>query len=405
MAVKTAVKPDLDAVRREFMAGTLGSATETASLKDFDGKRAAAYMTQRGLELFSRGEYGNALIYFSGAVLNKPDDDGMWLNHASCLYKLGRIEDSTTSVEKAIELNPSNPMSLNLRGILHSRSGDVQKAFGCYLSAHQLQPRDQVIKTNLDDAARKLGFSQHDVNALKSAATLPPISALLRQDGLAHAGAVDSRRDGNPHINRKQLREIGNIWRTLATSKPSRDLDDNLRAQHVLGMVEGIHAIQATIQSFIDFLGDNNEIERLLLLSSKSERELRSDAGLLVSGLVNKSPSGKMNLNVKNVRMHYLGAFYSRELLVMHGDTGDLTGFMMKRGKIITEGDAGDYTGEGMADGEILVEGDAGKSTGGNVHHGKDTRNVKVKGNVASWGVNIPELCQWVEENLTNPKN
>lgn len=64
------------------------------------------------------------------------------------------------------------------------------------------------------------------------------------------------------------------------------------------------------------------------------------------------------------VTMDFFGLGNSGGKLLVKGNTGDRTCWLMRRGRVVVKGDARDYLGLLMKGGEVLVYGKAGSGAG-----------------------------------------
>lgn len=114
----------------------------------------------------------------------------------------------------------------------------------------------------------------------------------------------------------------------------------------------------------------------LLIGCLSSERWFGIKAGLLLSALVEKGVGDSFVIRTHDIEPpHYLG-YMNRKRVVVEGDAGDRTGYMMRGdGEITVCGDARDELGMNMGSGKLIVLGNAGDSVGmsmggGEIHLG-----------------------------------
>lgn len=162
MTLRESGRPDVGELRARFMRDTLQRLDEEArvlfmlpSQGGRQEKATAKAMNEKGMKLLREGGYENALDYFDGAIVSDREVDGYWFNRASCLCRMGRLDEAVDSVEQAIGLNPKNGRAFNLRGVIHERKREYDKAVECYERAHGLMPGKDTITANLDNARRK----------------------------------------------------------------------------------------------------------------------------------------------------------------------------------------------------------------------------------------------------------
>jgi tetratricopeptide (TPR) repeat protein len=162
MALRESGRPDVDELRARFMRDTLTRLDEEArvlfmlpSQGGGQEKATAKTMNEKGMKLLREGGYEKALDYFDGAIVSDREVDTYWFNRASCLCRLGRLDEAVGPVERAATLNPKNGRAFNLRGVIHERKGEYGKAVECYEKAHDLIPQNNTITANLKNARHK----------------------------------------------------------------------------------------------------------------------------------------------------------------------------------------------------------------------------------------------------------
>jgi|GEM_PF-6370753 len=67
---------------------------------------------EEGIKLIRNGLLGDAELFFIRELENNPEDEGMWRFLGRTQSEVGKKDLAEKSIEKAIELNPEQPMWL-----------------------------------------------------------------------------------------------------------------------------------------------------------------------------------------------------------------------------------------------------------------------------------------------------
>ncbi len=89
---------------------------------------------------FEAGHYEEAAELYQALVEEDPGDGALRASLAGALGALGRLEESLTHLDKAIELQPANPEAYHNRGVIHERQGKTEAAVRQYQIALRYDP-------------------------------------------------------------------------------------------------------------------------------------------------------------------------------------------------------------------------------------------------------------------------
>jgi tetratricopeptide (TPR) repeat protein len=102
----------------------------------------------RGVGLYHKEKYEEALKAFEKAIELNPDKESAWNNKGATLSKLERYDEALKAHEKAIELNPNHIMALSNKGIALSNLERYDEALKAFEKAIELNPDDEVTWNN-----------------------------------------------------------------------------------------------------------------------------------------------------------------------------------------------------------------------------------------------------------------
>jgi tetratricopeptide (TPR) repeat protein len=112
---------------------------------------------QRCLQLQNQNNHSEALALLEDAVRRGEQSPQIWHLLGISLYRLNRFQDSQSSYERALQLEPNFPAALNSYGFLLQDMGYVQEAKNAFEKAVQIAPEFSMARLNLGMAQLKLG--------------------------------------------------------------------------------------------------------------------------------------------------------------------------------------------------------------------------------------------------------
>ncbi len=99
---------------------------------------------------FHNGDYGLAEINFRKAVELEPKDLEAWLGLAATYDQLRRFDLADGAYQKVLMLSPTNATVYNNAGYSQLLRGDIKRAKFLLLKAHELDPENPYIASNLE---------------------------------------------------------------------------------------------------------------------------------------------------------------------------------------------------------------------------------------------------------------
>ncbi len=130
--------------------------------------------TNLGDALDKRGQYGEAMQYYSEALRIKPDDAFVYDKLATDLDIVGRPDDAVAYYRKSLQLDPGNAQVHNNLGITLIRRGSTDDAIKQFMQAVQLDPCLVDAHYNLGLALSEAGKIQEAIKQYSEALRLKP---------------------------------------------------------------------------------------------------------------------------------------------------------------------------------------------------------------------------------------
>lgn len=133
-----------------------------------DNKRVYYSLAEKLIDL---KQYDNCL----NLLKESPQDDlRLSVLKGYCLEGLGRIDDAERLADEALAINQDNPLALNLKGIIHYRMADIERAKEYFLSASKADPGYGEPYTNLGVIEWSSGNQDRAIELLERGFILSP---------------------------------------------------------------------------------------------------------------------------------------------------------------------------------------------------------------------------------------
>ena len=136
---------------------------------------------REGAELLSQGNMDDALEEFQKAVELNPKDPVAQRNVAYVLDRQGKVEEAIDAYKQAIELDPKNLLAYNNLGVLYDKEGKYDEAIWQLENALSVNPSDPTTLKNLENAKKSKAVMQERENqlaALRREVDIQPENAL-----------------------------------------------------------------------------------------------------------------------------------------------------------------------------------------------------------------------------------
>jgi len=108
---------------------------------------------QKGNESFKKGQWADAVKFYSEAIKRNPKDSRIYSNRAACYTKLTAFDLALKDCDKSIELDPVFVKAYLRKGNVLKAMGQIQKAMDVYSKAMELDPDSAEAKTGYKDCA------------------------------------------------------------------------------------------------------------------------------------------------------------------------------------------------------------------------------------------------------------
>jgi tetratricopeptide (TPR) repeat protein len=111
----------------------------------------------KGGALYSLGKYDEAIKCYDKAIEIDPDNPVVWNNKGLALNSLGKYDEAITSYDKAIEIDPDDADTWNNKGLALNSLGKYDEAITSYDKAIEIDPDDADTWNNKGLALNSLG--------------------------------------------------------------------------------------------------------------------------------------------------------------------------------------------------------------------------------------------------------
>jgi tetratricopeptide (TPR) repeat protein len=128
----------------------------------------------RGVNLFYKGQYEEALKTFDKVIELKPDDADAWSNKGAALGKLDQYEEALKAYDKAIELKPDDADAWYNKGVALGEFDQYEEALKAYDKAIELKPDDADAWSNKGAVLGELDQYEEALKAYDKAIELKP---------------------------------------------------------------------------------------------------------------------------------------------------------------------------------------------------------------------------------------
>ncbi len=143
----------------------------------------------RARHLSDQGRHDEALAALDRAIELEPDNEVTLHNRGVALNELGRYDEALAALDRALELRPDDPVTLNNRGWALDGLDRYDEALAALDRALELAPDDPVMLSNRGRALDGLGRYDEALAALDRALELRPDNPVtLSNRGLALNG-------------------------------------------------------------------------------------------------------------------------------------------------------------------------------------------------------------------------
>jgi len=134
---------------------------------------------QKGNESFKKGDWAQAVKFYTEALKRNPQDSKIYSNRAACYTKLTAFDLALKDCDKSIELDPTFVKAYLRKGNVLKAMGQVQKAMDVYEKAMEIAPDSNEAKQGYKDCAVRQYSSNDPEETRKRAMNDPEIQQIM----------------------------------------------------------------------------------------------------------------------------------------------------------------------------------------------------------------------------------
>jgi tetratricopeptide (TPR) repeat protein len=172
---------------------------------------AAGPGEESGLRLFKEGRYEEALAAFRLEAERRPASADAIANVGAALSRLGRFEEATVELERALELGARPRLEAGGRydlGRAYHELGRIEEAISMLEASLRLAPDDVEAKINLEFALRRRQRPPPGGGASSEGAAPPAPNAPKNDGGGGSVDAEGAPPAGVPDLTREEAERI-----------------------------------------------------------------------------------------------------------------------------------------------------------------------------------------------------
>jgi len=134
---------------------------------------------QKGNESFKKGDWAQAVKFYSEAIRRNPKDSKIYSNRAACYTKLTAFDLALKDCDTSIGLDASFVKAYLRKGNVLKAMGQIQKAMDVYEKAMDIAPDSEEAKQGYKDCARRQFQSNDPEETRKRAMNDPEIQQIM----------------------------------------------------------------------------------------------------------------------------------------------------------------------------------------------------------------------------------
>jgi len=201
---------------------------------------SAKFWSDQANDYFISGDYERAAASYDKALELEPNSTDLWNNKGKALVNMGRIDEAISCFNKSLEINASNPASLNLlaialsqglnkyseaiiifdqilqtnpsdfdaligKGMSLGNEGDLSGSMACFEQATQVRPREPSGWNNKGVVLRGMGRYQDALTCFSKAITLDSSYEPARQNREATMQDMNQERSADPSMSTENM--------------------------------------------------------------------------------------------------------------------------------------------------------------------------------------------------------
>jgi len=176
----------------------------------------------KGNECFKKGDWANAVKFYTEALKRNPKDAKIFSNRAACYTKLNAFDLTIKDCDESIALDPTFVKAYLRKANVLKAMGQIQKAMDVYNKAMELDPNSDEAKNGYKDCAvRQYSQKGNDPEEVRNRAMNDPEVQQIMSDPAMRMILEQMQSDPqaaqehlkNPHIMQKimKLKDAGLI--------------------------------------------------------------------------------------------------------------------------------------------------------------------------------------------------
>ncbi len=201
---------------------------------------SANFWSDQANDYFISGDFEKAAASYEKALELEPNSTDLWDNKGKALANLGRIDDAISCFEKSLDINATNPASLNLlaialsqglnkyseadvifdqildanpsyfdawigKGMALANEGDLSGSLKCFEEATLIRPQDPSGWNNKGVVLRQMGRYQDALTCFSKAITIDSSHEPARQNRELTLQDMDQQQQAAPSMSTEDM--------------------------------------------------------------------------------------------------------------------------------------------------------------------------------------------------------
>ncbi|MDQ1261169.1 MAG: hypothetical protein QG575_350 [Euryarchaeota archaeon] len=201
---------------------------------------SAKFWSDQANDYFISGDFEKAAASYEKALELEPNSTDLWNNKGKALANLGKMDDAISCFDKSLDINASNPASLNLlaialseglnkyseaiaifdqildanpsyfdawigKGMALANEGDLSGSLKCFEEATSIKPQDASGWNNKGVVLRQMGRYQDALSCFNRAITINSSHEAARQNRDLTLQDMDQQQQSAPSMSTQDM--------------------------------------------------------------------------------------------------------------------------------------------------------------------------------------------------------